>query len=40
MLVSLSKNYSKAMFMDLNQVYYRGFKSYTHNNYNYIIKNK
>ncbi len=30
--------YGKMMFLDLNQVYYWGFKSNTHNNYNYIIK--
>jgi hypothetical protein len=26
------------MFLALNQVYYWGFKSNTHKNYNYIIK--
>jgi hypothetical protein len=28
------------MFLFSDQVYYRGFKSNTHNNYNYIIKTK
>jgi hypothetical protein len=28
------------MFLDLNQVYNWGFKSNTHNHYNYIIKTK
>jgi len=28
------------MFVDLSQVYYWKFKSYTHDNYNYIIKTK
>ncbi len=28
------------MFLNLDQVYYWGFKSNTHNNYNYIIKTK
>jgi hypothetical protein len=28
------------MFLVLDQVYYRGLKSNTHNNYNYIIKTK
>ncbi len=28
------------MFLVLDQVYYWGFKSNTHNNYNYIIKTK
>ena len=32
--------YSKTMFLVLSQVYYRGFQSYTHNNYNHIIKTK
>ncbi len=32
--------YSKTMFLVLDQVYYWGFKSNTHNNYNYIIKTK
>jgi hypothetical protein len=28
------------MFLDLNQVYYRGFKCDVHSNYNCIIKTK
>jgi hypothetical protein len=28
------------MFLVLSQVYYWGFESYTHNNYNYNIKTK
>ncbi len=32
--------YSKMMFLVLSQVYYWGFNSYTHNNYNYIITTK
>jgi hypothetical protein len=32
--------YSKMMFLILNQVYYWGFKSDTHKNYNFIIKTK
>jgi len=32
--------YRKTMFLVLDQVFYRGFKSNTHNNYNYIIKTK
>ncbi len=35
-----SVEYSKMMFLVLNQVYYWGFKSNAHNNYNYIIKTK
>jgi hypothetical protein len=30
--------YSKMMFLVLDQVHYWGFKSNTHNDYNYIIK--
>jgi hypothetical protein len=33
-------SYSKTMFLVLDQVYYWGFRSNTHNNYNYIIKTK
>ncbi len=32
--------YSKMMFLVSDQVYYSGFKSNTHKNYNYIIKTK
>jgi len=37
-VVELSTHYSKTMFLGLSQIYYWGFKSNTHNNFNYIIK--
>jgi len=40
MLPSGGKKYSKTMYADLNQVHYWRFKSYTHDNYNYITKTK
>ncbi len=33
-------SYSKRMFLALDQVYYWGFNSNTHDSYNYIIKTK
>jgi len=38
--IMLDTKYSKTMFLVLDQVYYWGFRSNTHNNYNYIIKTK